>query len=285
MRRVTGRTQQWDAVLSPDHLDRKQSSRSRNDCDYQAAACDGAGGGWAGGGGGWGVGGEGRNYSNEHKGGVKAGGSPYPPSGQEISDKASLGFSRIGVYDAAGTGEGGGVSPRGSEGGGKNKRTSRRTRRFVFQREVALHVSMSILSIVVPFSLSGSPWLASLPLSLWCFYNVMFLLGAKRANTVMRGFDRFKRSFVAAMEEFLPRRMLPVLSLSFLSVVVAVTLTAVRLGGSPLCLTSCHSCLSSWANAQPLSTDEPSGHNQACGFANGKVWKTDLTTLCVSRKF
>ena len=122
-----------------------------------------------------------------------------------------------------------------------------RVHKFVFQTELALHLSICILSTAIPFSLSGSPWLAAIPLSVWCVYNALFVMGAKRASTVLPGFDRFKRSFVAAMEEFLPPRLVPVLSLSYLSVIVAVTLTAARLGGPPLCISSCHTCLGSWS--------------------------------------
>ncbi|CAN0465048.1 unnamed protein product, partial [Hapterophycus canaliculatus] len=155
-------------------------------------------------------------------------------------------------------------------GGRKRGKVSPRKRRFflrihkfVFQKELALHFSMCILSIAIPFSLSGSPWLAAIPVCVWCFYNAMFVMGAKRASTVLPGFDRFKRSFVAAMEEFLPPRLVPVLSLSFLSVIIAVTLTAARLGGPPLCISSCRTCLGSWKHAHPV------GPLQAYGGGGG----------------
>lgn len=163
-----------------------------------------------------------------------------------------------------GSGGGGGASPRDRDGGGHHASSGRkrgkgdgrrfflRIHKFVFQTELALHLSMCILSIAIPFSLSGSPWLAAIPVSVWCFYNAMFVMGAKRASTLLPGFDRFKRSFVAAMEEFLPPRLAPVLSLSFLSVVIAVTLTAARLGGPPLCISSCRTCLGSWRHARPV---------------------------------
>lgn len=172
---------------------------------------------------------------------------------------------RAGAIGAGSSGGGGGASPRDRDGGGGGgglgrkrgkggrRRFFLRIHKFVFQTELALHLSMCILSIAIPFSLSGSPWLAAIPVSVWCFYNAMFVMGAKRASTVLPGFDRFKRSFVAAMEEFLPPRLVPVLSLSFLSVIIAVTLTAARLGGPPLCISSCRTCLGSWKHAHPVA--------------------------------
>ncbi|CAM9795574.1 unnamed protein product, partial [Phaeothamnion confervicola] len=105
----------------------------------------------------------------------------------------------------------------------------------------------------LPPQVSGALPLIVLPLALWGFYNAMFLMGAKRASAVFPSFDRLKRNFVSSIEEFLPPRLLPVLSLSFLSVVVAVAVTAARLRGPPLCLSSCGECLSRWAAARPVT--------------------------------
>lgn len=191
-------------------------------------------------------------------------------AGENSTPKSGSGGSGGGVRGGGGSG----ASPRereqqhrGERGGGGGhhaggnikgdrrggRRIFLRIHKFVFQKELALHFSMCILSIAIPFSLSGSPWLAAIPVSVWCFYNAMFVVGAKRAGAVLPGFDRFKRSFVAAMEEFLPPRLVPVLSLSFLSVVIAVTLTAARLGGPPLCISTCRTCLGSWRNAHPVA--------------------------------
>ena len=147
-----------------------------------------------------------------------------------------------------------------------------RSRRIVFDKELALHVSISILSITVPFALPVSPpWLAAaIPLSLWCFYVAMFIEGAEHPLHEQRGFGRFKCSAVAAMK-ILPPWLMPALSLCFISVVTVMMLTAAMLGGSPLCIASSSSCLAIWANAQPLYPDTPSDSNQSCGFANGKV--------------
>lgn len=184
-----------------------------------------------------------------------------------------------------GGGGGGGNSGNKRYGGGggvaRQRRIFLRIHKFVFQKELAMHFSMCILSIAIPFSLSGSPWLAAIPLSVWCFYNAMFVVGAKRAGAVLPGFDRFKRSFVAAMEEFLPPRLVPVLSLSFLSVLIAITLTAAKLGGPPLCLSSCHACLGSWKHAHlvalsgeapPLVTSVPIASSRDGVRGRGLSW-------------
>lgn len=269
MRRNTARTY-WDSEGSLDHRDNNNlSPRSPLAGDLLLS-----GGG----------GGDSRNWNEEdtfgdHAGGGGSGGcgGPKPPGGMEVGDKNISPRAGRGSGGSSGGGGGsGGASPRereqarlvggggvSSNGGGghqagerKRNREGRRIflriHKFVFQKELALHFSMCILSIAIPFSLSGSPWLAAIPVSVWCFYNAMFVMGAKRTGAVLPGFDRFKRSFVAAMEEFLPPRLVPVLSLSFLSVVIAVTLTAARLGGPPLCISSCHACLGSWKNANPL---------------------------------
>lgn len=242
MRRTSARSH-WDADASFDHLHQHRenlSPRSQQLHDEHllplAAGDDMFGVGDHVGGGGVGA-----------AGGIEAGINTASP--------------RAGATGAGGSGGGGGggASPRERDGGlgrkrgkGGRRRFFLRIHKFVFQTELALHLSMCILSIAIPFSLSGSPWLAAIPVSVWCFYNAMFVMGAKRASSVLPGFDRFKRSFVAAMEEFLPPRLVPVLSLSFLSVIIAVTLTAARLGGPPLCISSCRTCLGSWKHAHPV---------------------------------
>ncbi|CAM9479251.1 unnamed protein product [Ectocarpus sp. 12 AP-2014] len=254
MRRIA-RTH-WDADGPLDHRENLSPRSQQLDGEYLLPlACiddsfgDHTGGG-AGVGGGAGAGGA--------AGGGGGGGSSLA-SGMEAG--ISAGSPRAGGIGSVGAGV---TSPRDRDvygGGGGRKRGKGERRRFflrihkfVFQKELALHFSMCILSIAIPFSLSGSPWLAAIPVCVWCFYNAMFVMGAKRASTVLPGFDRFKRSFVAAMEEFLPPRLVPVLSLSFLSVVIAVTLTAARLGGPPLCISSCRTCLGSWKHAHPTTS-------------------------------
>lgn len=256
MRRIA-RTH-WDTDGPLDHRDNLSPRSQQLDGEYLLPLACGddsfgdhtGGGGGAGGGGGGGAGGA---------AGGSGGGASSLPSGMEAG--ISTGSPRAGGIGSVGAGVtspqdrdvygGGGGRKRGK---GDRRRFFLRIHKFVFQKELALHFSMCILSIAIPFSLSGSPWLAAIPVCVWCFYNAMFVMGAKRASTVLPGFDRFKRSFVAAMEEFLPPRLVPVLSLSFLSVVIAVTLTAARLGGPPLCISSCRTCLGSWKHAHPATS-------------------------------
>jgi hypothetical protein len=87
--------------------------------------------------------------------------------------------------------------------------------------------------------------------------------------------DRVKRSFVSSMEEFLAPRLLPVLSLSFLSVVLGLALTTAQLGGPPLCFRSCRTCLRSWSYAVPVASPSSSSSSSSastarCGYENGK---------------
>lgn len=240
MRRASARSH-WDADASLDHRE-NLSPRSQQLHDEHllplAAGDDMFGVGDHAGGGGMGP-----------SGGIEAGINTASPRAGAIVTGGGGGGGSPRERDGSG-GHADGARKRGKRGG---RRFFLRIHKFVFQTELAVHLSMCILSIAIPFSMSGSPWLATIPVSVWCFYNAMFVMGAKRASTVLPGFDRFKRSFVAAMEEFLPPRLVPVLSLSFLSVIIAVTLTAARLGGPPLCISSCRTCLGSWKHALPVA--------------------------------
>lgn len=93
-------------------------------------------------------------------------------------------------------------------------------------------------------------------------------------------FDRFKRDFVLSMEEFLAPRLLPVLSLSFLSVVIGLILTSQQLGGPPLCFRSCRTCLRSWRYAVPIANESAPivSHNNYCGYENG-TWNLSYFSI------
>lgn len=287
MRRLTARSSYWDAESDHrsdiDYNNGLLSPRSPIASDHLLSSGSGGAGG----------GGDSRNtwnkddmFGEQQLGGggdeilvpgrMETGGTSPPPAGGGGGDNGGGGGGggSGGGVDGVGGGVGGsrGNKRHGGAGGGIGTRQRRiflRMHKFVFQKELAMHFSMCILSIAIPFSLSGSPWLAAIPLSTWCFYNAMFVVGAKRAGAVLPGFDRFKRSFVAAMEELLPPRLVPVLSLSFLSVLIAVTLTAARLGGPPLCLSSCHACLGSWKHAHPIDMSGESAAGIAVASGRG----------------
>lgn len=149
-----------------------------------------------------------------------------------------------------------------------------RVHKFTFQWGLVSHLSICILSLL-PFAFFGKREIAILPISVWIFYNILFLIGTRLANQVIPGFSLFKHSFKASIEEFFSQKLLPVLSISFLSVVLLLSVTQQTLGGPPLCYSSCGECLASWSSSILIdSTVEYSLSDQqyrlGCGYANGK---------------
>ena len=75
-------------------------------------------------------------------------------------------------------------------------------------------------------------------------------------------------------------RLLPVISISFLLVVLLLSVAGRRLGGPPLCYSSCSVCLGKWSASHRLYRGDNSGTVQmivtqgidrtGCGYANGK---------------
>lgn len=63
--------------------------------------------------------------------------------------------------------------------------------------------------------------------------------------------------------------MLPFFSLSFLLVVLSLSVTGHRLGGPPLCFKSCGECLASWSASVPHQNPMESLHS-GCGYENGE---------------
>ena len=91
------------------------------------------------------------------------------------------------------------------------------------------------------------------------------------------GFGRFKHAFTASIEEFFSAKLLPVISVSILLVVLLLSVTGRRLGGPPLCYSSCRVCLGKWSQAIPLIPGDKelqlalSGIDRTgCGYSNGK---------------
>lgn len=117
-----------------------------------------------------------------------------------------------------------------------------------------MHLSICIFSLA-PFVFSGDRRFALVPLSLWLFYHVLFILGPRQANLVVPGFGRFKNTFKTTIEEFFSPKLLPVLSISFVLVTLSLAVTGHRLGGPPLCYHSCQVCLSQWSASIPLVAD------------------------------
>lgn len=127
---------------------------------------------------------------------------------------------------------------------------------------------MCIFSLA-PYAFSGSRLYSIVPISIWIFYNMLFLLGPRHSNLVIPGFGKFKHSFKATIEDFFSPRLLPVLSISFLLVVLSLTVTGHRLGGPPLCFQKCGQCLRRWDASIPLILD--AGNVMSENIVNGNV--------------
>lgn len=152
------------------------------------------------------------------------------------------------------------------------RKFSLRVHKFSFQWDLALHLSVCIASLC-PFFFTGDRLYSFLPLSVWAFYHVLFLLGPKQANLVIPGFGKFKHSFKNTIEDFFSPKLLPVLSISFLLVALSLGVTGHRLGGPPLCYHPCGTCLALWDHAIALgdtAATEFEPYRHGCGYANGK---------------
>ncbi|KAJ1432800.1 hypothetical protein B484DRAFT_394774 [Ochromonadaceae sp. CCMP2298] len=126
-----------------------------------------------------------------------------------------------------------------------------RVHKFSFQWDLVLHLCVCIVSLG-PFFFTGKRVFSCIPIAVWVFYNGLFLLSPKLSNLVFPRFGKFKHSFKATIEEFFSPKLLPVLSISFLCVVLSLSVTGHRLGGPPLCYHPCGYCLSTWDNSLPL---------------------------------
>ena len=150
-----------------------------------------------------------------------------------------------------------------------------RVHKFTFQWDLALHLAVCLASLT-PFLFSGNRLYAILPISVWAFYNVLVLIGTRRANLLVPGFGRFKHTFKASVEEFFSPKLLPVLSFSFLLVALSLAVTGRRLGGPPLCYRSCGTCLARWEESRKLAEGqlqtlpEELRGRVGCGYVNGR---------------
>ena len=105
-----------------------------------------------------------------------------------------------------------------------------RIHKFTFQWELVSHFSVAICSLI-PFIFTGERLYAILSIIVWGFYNILFLIGIKRANALIPGFSRFKHAFQTSIEEFFSPKLLPIMSISFLLVVLSLAVTGRRLAG------------------------------------------------------
>jgi hypothetical protein len=148
-----------------------------------------------------------------------------------------------------------------------------RVHKFIFQWDLVMHLSLFLISLV-SFAFTGEQLYALLPISIWILYNVLFLIDNRRSNRILPGFGRFKHTFTTSLEDFFSPKLLPVISFSYLLVVLSLSLTGRRLGGPPLCYSSCGKCLASWSNSliiDPMQEYRVEDLSRAgCGYINGK---------------
>lgn len=99
-----------------------------------------------------------------------------------------------------------------------------RVHKFTFQWELALHLVICIMSLT-PFFFTGKRSYSLIPISVWLFYNILFLIGPQFSNKVIPRFGKLKLSFKSTIEDFFSPKLLPVLSISFLCVVLSLAVT------------------------------------------------------------
>ena len=56
----------------------------------------------------------------------------------------------------------------------------------------------------------------------------------------------YRRSFQESMEDFFSKKVLYIVSVTFLLVVLSLSVSGHQLGGPPICFSSCGTCLASW---------------------------------------
>ena len=148
-----------------------------------------------------------------------------------------------------------------------------RVHKFTFQWDLFMHLTICILALF-PFAFSGHRLCIILPITVWIFYNTLFLVGTKRANSLVPGFANFKYTFKTTMEEFFSQKLLPVISISYLLVSLSLSVTGQRLKGAPLCFQPCGECLASWDDSVFIDKDtninELDASRIGCGYSNGK---------------
>mmetsp|Transcript_13338 Transcript_13338/g.13831 ORF Transcript_13338/g.13831 Transcript_13338/m.13831 type:complete len:658 (+) Transcript_13338:26-1999(+) len=142
---------------------------------------------------------------------------------------------------------------------------SLRVHKFVFQWDLFRHLFILIFSIV-PFFFTGQRKFSILPIFVWGIYN--FLFATRHAGRVFPGFGRFKLTFQASIEEFFSPKVLPIFSVSFLLVVLSLSVTGHSLGGPPLCFKSCGECLASWSIS--IKNEQSNDIHAGCGYTNGE---------------
>ena len=124
---------------------------------------------------------------------------------------------------------------------------------------------------LAPFTVTGERMYSVVPLVMWAFYNVLFIVAPKQASNALPRFAKFRLSFKMTIEDFFSPKLLPVLSVCFLLVVLSLAVTGHHLGGPPLCYRSCGVCLAQWSSSVPLTRDQLLMHYGGYGGGGGSV--------------
>lgn len=101
---------------------------------------------------------------------------------------------------------------------------------------------------LAPFLFTGERIFAILPISVWAFYNFLFVIGGRRANLVVPGFGTFERTFKASVEEFFsPRYGISLRNMSLKVILLfdvpqAFARSVYLLSAHPISF-SCHRCV------------------------------------------
>ncbi len=172
-----------------------------------------------------------------------------------------------------------------------------RVHKFQFKWDLFSYMAICFFSLC-PFFFTGDRFFGLLPISVWFVYNLLFLMDRNTAQQVFPSFAQIESSFRWTVEEFFSPKVMPVLSVSFILVVLSLMVAGHKLDGPPLCFSSCHVCLSRWNAAIPippvhdstssslsssassilLGIDEEAAHElekiaskaMACGYLNGR---------------
>lgn len=149
---------------------------------------------------------------------------------------------------------------------------SLRVHKFTFQWDLFLHLFIGSLS-VLPFYFSGNRLHSILPILVWCVYNIIFIQASRYNLSIgTRDLDRrsYRRSFQSSMEDFFSKKVLYIFSVTFLLVVLSLSVSGHQLGGPPLCFSSCSTCLASWSKSIRHKDASPANFHNGCGYENGE---------------
>jgi len=150
---------------------------------------------------------------------------------------------------------------------------SLRVHKFTFQWDLFLHLFIGSLS-VLPFYFSGNRLHSVLPILVWCVYNIIFIQASRynlSLNTTREEVrSSYRKSFQSSFEDFFSKKVLYIFSVTFLLVVLSLSVSGHQLGGPPICFGSCSTCLASWSESIPRKNAGDAEFHKGCGYENGE---------------